>query len=93
MRTGREWLYLNFVAENERTNIRRRQAEGIMAAKMRGVRFGRPSIPLPDNFDEIRKNWREGKIQIKEAAEACNMKAKTFYSKAVKYEKEKSLKN
>ncbi len=80
---------LGYVAENERINIKQRQAEGIIAAKMRGVRFGRPPIPLPDNFDEIRKCWREGEITIREAAEACNMKAKTFYSKAVKYEREK----
>lgn len=80
---------LGFVAENERANIRQRQAEGITAAKMRGVRFGRPPIPLSDNFNEMRKCWRRGQITIKEAAEACNMKPKTFYSKAVKYEEEK----
>ena len=80
---------LGFVAENERANIRQRQAEGIAAAMIRGVSFGRPPIPLPDNFNEMRKRWRDGEITIKKAAEACNMKPKTFYSKAVKYEKEK----
>ncbi|MFG6393753.1 MAG: recombinase family protein [Lachnospiraceae bacterium] len=79
---------LGFVAENERANIRQRQAEGIVAAKTRGVKFGRPPIPVPDNFHKMRKDWRNGKISIKEAAKACNMKEKTFYSKAVKYEKE-----
>ena len=79
---------LGFVAENERTNIRQRQAEGILAAKIRGVKFGRPPIPLPDNFHKMRKEWREGRISIKEAAKICNMKEKTFYSKAVKCEKE-----
>ena len=80
---------LSFVAENERTNIKQRQAEGIAAAKARGVKFGRPSIPIPDNFYHVREDWRAGKITIDEAAQACNMCAKTFYSKAVKYEKEK----
>lgn len=81
---------LSYVAENERINIRQRQAEGIVAAKVRGVKFGRPPIPLPDNFIEMHNEWREGKITMKEAAIACNMKEKTFYSKAVKYEKEDS---
>lgn len=78
---------LSFVAENERTNIRQRQAEGIAAAKARGVRFGRPTLPIPDNFDQMHKDWRSGKIKIEDAARACNMHPKTFYSKAVKYEK------
>lgn len=56
---------LSFVAENERTNIRQRQAEGIAAAKAKGVRFGRPPLPLPDNFYEIHKAWRARKITLK----------------------------
>ncbi len=78
---------LSYVAENERINIRQRQAEGIAAAKARGVRFGRPPIPIPDNFYKAHKDWRCGKISMKQAAEDCNMLPKTFYSKAVKYEK------
>ncbi len=78
---------LSYVAENERTNIRQRQAEGIAAAKARGVKFGRPPLPIPENFYQMHKAWRAGKITIEEAAKACNMCAKTFYSKAVKYEK------
>lgn len=50
---------LSFVAENERTNIRQRQAEGIAAAKARGVKFGRPPLPLPANFYAIHRDWRE----------------------------------
>ena len=50
---------LSFVAQNERENIRIRQAEGIAAAKANGVKFGRPELPLPDNFHEIHKAWRE----------------------------------
>lgn len=77
---------LSFVAENERTNIRQRQEEGIAAAKAKGVKFGRPSIPLPDNFDEIHKIWRKKEITLKEAAVACNMAVGTFYGKARKIE-------
>ena len=49
---------LSFVAENERTNIKQRQAEGIAAAKAQGIKFGRPPLPLPDNFYEVHKAWR-----------------------------------
>ncbi len=78
---------LSFVAENERTNIRQRQAEGIAAAKARGVKFGRPPLPIPDNFYQVHKEWRAGKISMEEAGRRCNMSAKTFYCKAKKYEK------
>ena len=78
---------LSYVAENERTNIKQRQAEGIAAAKARGVKFGRPPLPIPENFYQMHKDWRAGKTTIEEAAKACNMCPKTFYSKAVKYEK------
>ena len=78
---------LSYVAENERTNIKQRQAEGIAAAKAWGVKFGRPPLPIPENFYQMHKDWRAGKITIEEAAKACNMCPKTFYSKAVKYEK------
>ena len=78
---------LSYVAENERTNIKQRQAEGIAAAKARGVKFGRPPLPIPENFYQMHKDWRAGKITMEEAAKACNMCPKTFYSKAVKYEK------
>lgn len=78
---------LSYVAENERNNIKQRQAEGIAAAKARGVKFGRPPLPIPENFYQMHKDWRAGKITIEEAAKACNMCPKTFYSKAVKYEK------
>lgn len=78
---------LSYVAENERINIKQRQAEGIAAAKARGVKFGRPPLPIPQNFYQMHKDWRAGEITIEEAAKACNMCPKTFYSKAVKYEK------
>lgn len=78
---------LSFVAENERTNIRQRQAEGIAAAKARGVKFGRPALPYPDNFREIHRDWRNKKITLRQAANACGMPIGTFYGKARKFEK------
>lgn len=77
---------LSFVAENERTNIKQRQAEGIAAAKARGVKFGRPPLPYPDNFNEIHNNWRNKKITLRQAANACGMPIGTFYDKARKLE-------
>jgi DNA invertase Pin-like site-specific DNA recombinase len=79
---------LSFVAENERTNIRRRQAEGIAAAKARGVKFGRPPKPLPENFYAVHKAWREKKLSLKQAAQAVGMAESTFYGKARQLEKE-----
>lgn len=72
---------LSFVAENERVNIHQRQAEGIRAAKLRGVRFGRPEIVLPENFDAILKDWRNGRIASKEAIAISGLKYSTFYKK------------
>ena len=82
---------LSFVAENERTNIRQRQAEGIAAAKARGVRFGRPPEPLPKNFYSSYKKWRAGKITGTAAAKACNMPLSTFRYRAEKYKKSADL--
>lgn len=77
---------LSFVAENERTNIKQRQAEGIAAAKAKGIKFGRPPLPLPDNFYEVHEAWRSKKLTLKQAAAACNMSVGTFYGKARKFE-------
>ncbi len=77
---------LSFVAENERANIKQRQAEGIAAAKARGVRFGRPPVLLPENFHQIHIAWRKKQLTLKEAAKACNMPVGTFYGKARQYE-------
>ena len=79
---------LSFVAENERANIRQRQAEGIAAAKARGVKFGRRPLPLPDNFYEVHQAWREKKITLREAADKCGMPVGTFYGRARKLEDE-----
>lgn len=78
---------LSFVAENERSNIRQRQAEGIAAAKARGVKFGRPPKPLPENFHTVYQRWKNGKITGTRAAEECNMPITTFRYKADIYEK------
>ena len=72
---------LSFVAENERSNIRQRQAEGIAAAKARGVRFGRPQIPMPDNFYEVCRRWKEKELSLQEAARLCGMSKTTFYDR------------
>ena len=78
---------LSFVAENERTNIRQRQAEGIAAAKARGVRFGRPPAPLPENYHSAYQRWKAGKITGTAAAKECGMPLSTFRYRAKIYEK------
>lgn len=82
---------LSFVAENERTNIRQRQAEGIAAAKARGVRFGRPPKPLPENFHHLYQQWKNGKITGTAAAKLSGMPLSTFRYRAEIYEKAKLL--
>jgi len=70
---------LSFVAQNERESIRQRQAEGIAAAKKKGVRFGRPEKPVPDNFGELVKQWECKQIKTSEILQLCNMSRSTFY--------------
>ena len=70
---------LSFVAENERSNIRRRQEEGIQAAKMRGVRFGRPKVPVPENFEQVYGRWAKKEISGVTAAKLCDITVSTFY--------------
>ncbi len=76
---------LSFVAENERVNIRQRQAEGIAAAKAKGVRFGKPVIPLPDNFPELYQEWTQSHISLEELAKICNMGRSTMYKRIGEY--------
>ena len=80
---------LSFVAENERTNIRQRQAEGIAAAKASGKRFGRPPSALPENFHSVYQRWKSGKITGTAAAKECGMPLSTFRYRAEIYEKAK----
>lgn len=77
-------VLLSYVAENERDSIRQRQAEGIAAAKAKGKKFGRPEIPLPDNFIGAVSLWKEGRASLKTAAKMCEMPKSTFYYKAKK---------
>ncbi len=79
---------LSFVAENEKTNIRQRQAEGISAAKARGVQFGRPANPLPDGFKLIYQQWKADEITSTAAAKLCGMPLSTFRYRADMYERE-----
>ncbi|WP_353422809.1 recombinase family protein [Christensenella massiliensis] len=78
---------LSYVAENERETIRRRQAEGIASAKARGVRFGRPEVPLPENFEAVYREWRGKKITVREALCATGIPQSTFYRKVKEYQK------
>lgn len=82
---------LSFIAENERTNIKQRQAEGIAAAKAKGIRFGRPPKPLPDNFHEAYQRWKQGEITGTAAAKECRMPLSTFRYRAEIYENAKLL--
>ncbi len=76
---------LSFVAQNERENIRRRQAEGIAAAKARGVQFGRPVIEVPDFFEAVVRDLERRKISSVEAAGLCGMSKTTFYRRLKEY--------
>ena len=78
---------LSYVAQTERENIRRRQAEGIAAAKARGVHFGPKARILPDNFKKLHRAWRGKKITLREAASACGLPKSTFYDAAVRLER------
>lgn len=77
---------LSFVAENERTTIRQRRAEGIAAAKAKGVKFGRPPKTLPDNFHSCYQRWKQGEITGTAAAKECGMPLATFRYRAEIYE-------
>lgn len=77
---------LSFVAESERENIKKRQAQGIAAAKLRGVKFGRPEKPLPENYLECFELWKCGMLPATSAAELCGMPVSTFRYRAKKIE-------
>lgn len=69
---------LSYVAQTERENIKQRQKEGIAAARLRGVQFGRPRKPLPENFEQIRFDWKNKKITSREAARQLSVAQDTF---------------
>ena len=76
---------LSFVAQSERESIRKRQSQGIAAAKKRGVRFGRPEKPMPEGFAETVKLWEKKEIDIKAVLEMCGLKEATFYRRLREY--------
>lgn len=76
---------LSFVAQSERENIKQRQKQGIAVAKEKGVRFGRPEIPIPDNFEKIVRDWERKSMSFEETLKLCNMSEATFYRKLHKY--------
>ena len=80
---------LSFVSESERENIKKRQEQGIAAAKASGVRFGRPEKPVPDDFGTIIKSWEKGKISFDEAVAKCGFSSATFYRKLREYRLQK----
>ncbi len=76
---------LSFVAQNERENIRKRQAEGIAAAKAKGVRFGRPEREMPEDFEQIVLEWEQKRLTFEKALERCGMSESTFYRRLREY--------
>lgn len=76
---------LAYVAQTERDNLLKRQAQGIAAAKERGMEFGRPRVVIPDNFSDIVYKWKKKEITLMEARTECKMSQRTFYRKAKEY--------
>lgn len=77
---------LSFVAQNERENIRKRQAQGIAAAKANGLKFGRPVIDVPTEFPQLITQWRNGELKVNDVAKRCNMSVATFYRRLREYD-------
>lgn len=76
---------LSFVAQSERENIKKRQAQGIAAAKAKGVKFGRPEKQVPDDFEKIVKAWEQKKLPFAEVLKRCDMSEATFYRRLREY--------
>ena len=76
---------LSFVVQSERENIRKRQAEGIAAARARGVRFGRPIKRPPEHFASLVRQWERGKLTFKEMMAQTGLKEATFYRRLREY--------
>ena len=76
---------LSFAAQNERENIKMRQAQGIAAAKAKGVKFGRPIITLPDNFEAMVALWEQDQISTSEVLQTCHISTSTFYRRRKEY--------
>jgi len=80
---------MSFFAQSERDTLLQRQAEGISAAKARGVKFGRPAITRPENFGEVVNQWEKRELSLSEVLMLTNLKKTTFYSLLREYRKEK----
>ena len=76
---------LSFVAQSERENIHKRQAQGIAAAKARGVKFGRPEKPMPEDFPQLVRLWERKELPFSEVLEKCKMSEATFYRRLREY--------
>lgn len=83
---------LSFVAQSERENIKKRQTEGIAAAKAKGVKFGRPEKEVPDDFGKIVRAWEQKKLPFEEVLKKCGMSEATFYRRLREYRLIKSSK-
>lgn len=98
---GQEWIIemvqnilievLSSIAEQERLTIRKRQREGIEAARRKGKHLGRPSLGLPDNFAEVYSRWKGGAITARRAMEILGMSRSHYYRKVKEYEKDRCL--
>lgn len=84
---------LSFVAQSERENIKKRQAQGIAAAKAKGIRFGRPEKKVPENFRKIVRTWEQKRLPLKEVLKQCNMSEATFYRRLREYRMMQNKKN
>jgi len=92
---GQEWVFemvnnilievLGTIAEQERATIHKRQKEGIIAAKARGVKFGRPKKEVPGNFDELVSNWKKGTLELSELLKKCGISQRTLYRRLHEY--------
>lgn len=78
---------LSFVAQSERESIKKRQAEGIAAAKARGVKFGRPEKALPGDFEQMTRLWRGKNLPLSGILSACQISESTFYRRIREYER------
>ncbi len=76
---------LSFVAQNERENIKKRQAQGIAAAKAKGIKFGRPEVPMPDSFDKFIAKWEKRQVTTSEILKLTGLSKSTFYRKVREY--------
>ncbi len=82
---------LAYVAEQERLNIKKRQAEGIAAAKKRGKHLGRPKVEIPENFKEVYEKWNNKEITARAAMKELNLKPTTFYNMVKNYKANKPI--